>query len=670
MLAVFSFSLLIVFGLTLPAAAFYFDFQYFETDKMVYEVGETIEMAARLIADFSPEGWCYVSFATITDLGPAFADEYFIPPVPDVRIINSSYTILPEHANPGENGSHAFVLFNVEVFDTVSQGAEDSIEVVITRGHLTAIPLSSLIVQSGMSTTFDLKVVSVYDNNIPYRNETINIQVKDSSSMVIINNTIFTNPDGTFSFNWSSSMGPPGTYDLIITGFGNSDFLSFSKTLHVDVVPAASNITLLTVPNSIRCQSPDGSSFEYADILVKHEAANQIGISDSTLYWNASFGSGELTGLGNGEYNISIPFQTISGTYLLNITAVNPNYQTISRNISIEVVKNTLSFWSSQNSWSVVHDNTTTIEFTIVEEFSWGEEVLIEFADNYGEINLSANVFPDSSNSLVVIAWSNLSLGSHIIHPCINSDYYAFSNDTPSFELIILGKLNVNITAVSAYYGKTLQLNLTVFEINNSTVDLVTLSAYYESEIFPFATLGNINSTEIVTIDLPLWITPGNHIIRLEISAPYYAAVFNLVNVTIWMQTNITIIIETDICPIISINAGSATIQKTYDCFIASTSSLGSIILPPPILFSGTTTTESFTTRNTSLDNCPRFNSGTSIFSTQSLNSLTTSSGKGHNVLSCRAFTDGLVTINSSTDLDVEPKEMIPHSAVSGPDTI
>ena len=64
--------------MTLSVTAFYFDFQYFETDKLVYEVGESVDMVASLIADFSPEGWCYVSFAAVTELGPAFADEYFI----------------------------------------------------------------------------------------------------------------------------------------------------------------------------------------------------------------------------------------------------------------------------------------------------------------------------------------------------------------------------------------------------------------------------------------------------------------------------------------------------------------------------------------------------------------------------------------------------------------
>ena len=165
-LAVISLSAIIILGLTLSATAFYFDFQYFETDKMVYEVGETIEMVARLIADFSPEGWCYVSFATVTDLGPAFADEYFISASPNPRMLNSSYTISPEDTNPGENGTTAHVLFNVEIFDTVSQGDYENITITITRGHLTVVPVTPLIVQSDNNMTLISQVVSIYDNNV------------------------------------------------------------------------------------------------------------------------------------------------------------------------------------------------------------------------------------------------------------------------------------------------------------------------------------------------------------------------------------------------------------------------------------------------------------------------------------------------------------------------
>ena len=77
-LVIISLSAIIVLGLTLSATAFYFDFQSFETDKMVYEVGERIDMVAKLIAEYDGGGWCYISFAVVTDLGPVFSNSYYI----------------------------------------------------------------------------------------------------------------------------------------------------------------------------------------------------------------------------------------------------------------------------------------------------------------------------------------------------------------------------------------------------------------------------------------------------------------------------------------------------------------------------------------------------------------------------------------------------------------
>jgi hypothetical protein len=609
--------------------AFYFDFQYFETDKTVYEIGETIEMAARLIADFSPEGWCYVSFALVTDSGPAFADEYFISSSPSARLVNSSYTILPQHTDPGENGIIAHALFNVEVFDTVSQGAGDSIEVSITRGHLTAIPTSSLTIQSGTNNTMCLAVVSIHDDSIRYSNESINIHVEDSSSVTILNDTISTTLDGTFTLNWSSSMGLPGIYSLTVTGFGNDDFLGFSETLPISVIPAESSLLLLSAPESIQCQSPDGGHFENAEILVRHETANETGIDDSTVYWNSSFGSGVLTSAGNGTYMVLIPFHAQSGVHIINITAINQKYQTASRAISIEAIKNTLQFYPSQSIWSAEHGDTLFIQFSIEEEFDWCEEIVVDFLDDLDEISLSTNVTPDSVDLLLMTCWPNLSVGIHTVHPYVNNGYYDFSNDTPSFQLIVLGEFRVNITLLSAYYGETLDLGFSVLDTNNNTIELVSVLVYYGSDTSPFVTTGQINSTQTVSIGLPLWITPGIHLLRVNLLIPYHVSVSEQVNASVWMRTNMTIIIETGSDSKHSVYARCNLILTDYDWSILSSSSLGSIIRPPPILFSGTTSIEFLTVREISPDNCPKFNSGTSNLSTDSLNSLTASSGKG-----------------------------------------
>lgn len=619
-LVILPLSVLIVLGLTLSATAFYFDFQYFETDKMVYEVGETIEMVARLIADFSPEGWCYVSFATVTDLGPAFADEYFISASPNPRMLNSSYTIIPEDTNPGENGTIAHVLFNVEIFDTVSQGAGDNIEITITRGHLTVVPVTPLIVQSDTNTTLISRVVSIHDNTIEYANEPINIQIDDPSSVTILNTNTTTNSDGSFSFNWNSTMGLPGTYDVIVSGIGNEDFLGFSKSLLLSVVPTASNLIVISAPGSIQCQSPDGILFENVNITVRHEAADFSGITDSTILWNTGFNNGIMTNLGDGFYTTTIPFQTPPGFYNINITTSNPRYQTENQLIPIEANKNILHFYPVQTNISAIHGNYTSIEFTINEEFEWGKELTLEFMDDFGEISLHNDITPSSPNTLTLTAWYNLSIGPHLVTIEPTSEYYNFSG-SHEFQFNVIGELIINAAIESAYYGESLQLNLSVCDINDNVVEPVTIIAYYNNEITPFASV-QINPPQLVSLPLPLRIQTGEHIFSFEIVAQYFISSFLKENVTVWMKTNITIIIESSSHDLIQ----SPTHQMNespshYECAILASNSAGSIIRPPPILFSGTISIVSLTTREISLDNCPRFNSGTSNLSTVLLKS-------------------------------------------------
>lgn len=600
--AVLLISMVIIFGLTIPASAFYFDFQYFETDKLVYEVGETVEMAARLIADFGPEGWCYVSFSVVTDLGPAFADEYFIPPLPSARILTSSYSILPEDTNPGESGSQVFVLFSAEMFDTVSQGAEDSVEVSIVRGHLTVSPLSSLIVQSGTEATISLRVTSTHSDNIPYRNEEINIEVQNPASEIVLNDNLTTGLDGSFGLNWNNSMGLPGTYNLVVTGFGNDDFLGFSKTFQIEMMPATANLTIISAPEYVQCQSPDGSHYESADIVVRHESANQTHIDDSIVCWNATFGNGLLLNLGNGDYSTSIDFRLIPGVYTLNITAINMKFQTASITIAVAVIKNILHFLPATTNLSVNQGNETALDFIINEDFNWGNNLTVEFSDLQDEILIRLDVTPSHISSALISGWYNLSLGPHILHPCINSDYYEFASNTLSIQLMIFGILTSNITVVSAYYGESLEVDLKVCDANNLSIDVATVTAYHDNETLPFATLEQANIMQIVSIELPLSLSPGIHVIHLEIVVPYYVSSSVTLNLSIWMKTNMTIIIGTSW-------PGNQPDSKHLDScvfnYLLSTtlrSSSGSIMRPPPILLSGTTSTESLTTRETSLD--------------------------------------------------------------------
>ena len=607
--------------MSLSVTAFYFDFQYFETDKMVYEVGETVDMVARLIADFSPEGWCYVSFAAVTDLGPAFADEYFISASPNPRMLNSSYTILPDDTNPGENGTTAHILFNVEIFDTVSQGAGDNIEITITRGHLTVLPVTPLIVQSDSNTTLISRVVSIHDDNIEYANEPINIQIDNPIAETILDTNITTNPDGSFSFNWNSSMGLPSTYDLIVSGIGNDDFEGFYKSLPLSVVPTASNLTVVSAPSSVQCQSPDGSHFENVNITVRHEAADFSGITDSTILWSTGFGNGIMTPIGNGFYTTLIPFQIPPGFYNVNITTSNPKYQTNTQLIPIDTNKNILHFYPVQTNISAIHGNNISIEFTIEEEFDWGQEITLQFTDSLGEFSFSKDVTPDLLSSLTLTAWYNLSIGPHLVTPEPISTYYNFSVQY-EFQFNVIGELSINATIESAFYGENLHLNLSVYDINSNVVDPVTILAYHNNESVPFASILQISPTQTISLPLPLWIQPGNHTFSFEIAAPYFVSSILKENVTVWMNTSIIVIIET--CSLNPTqNPIYTQIEDSSHCdwTIVASNSSGSIIRPPPILFNGITSTVSLTTRETSPNICPRFNSGTNILSTVLLKS-------------------------------------------------
>ena len=589
-LALVSLSVLLVLGMSLSATAYYFDFQYFETDKLVYEVGETVDMVARLIADFSPEGWCFVSFAAVTDLGPAFADEYFIPASPNPRMLNSSYKILPDDTNPGENGTSAYILFSVDIYDTISQGDGDNIEITITKGHLTVNPVTPLIVQSDDNMTLISRVVSIHDNSINYTNQPINVHLENPRDEIVLDFNTTTAIDGSFSFDWNSSMGLPGTYDLLVSGSGNEDFLAFSKHLSLSVVPTASNLTVIDAPNSVQCQSPDGMHYEDVNITIKHQAADFRGIDDSTISWNSGFASGLMINNGEGFYSTIISFQTPPGSYFVNITSSNPKYQTDTHLIPIEVNENILHFYPVQTNISANHGNSTSIEFIIEEEFDWGQEIALEFTDSIGEITLHKDVLPGVSAILSINAWYNLSIGPHNVTLEPLSTHYNFSG-LHEFQFNVFGELIIDILIESAFYGEGLQFNLSVQDINSLSVDPVQVRVYYADDLTPFASLNQVSPTQLVSIPLPLTIQTGLNPITFEIASPYFISTFQEENVTVLMRTNITIIIDSNLH------------ESVYHHCIFASNSFGSIIRPPPILFRETTSVVSLTTRETSPDN-------------------------------------------------------------------
>ncbi|MHA1910029.1 MAG: hypothetical protein ACW98Y_22240, partial [Candidatus Thorarchaeota archaeon] len=196
-------SLTIALSLAAPVSAYFFEFDYFETDKLVYEVGESIDMVAKLIADFSGNGWCYVSFAVVTDHGSVFTDEFFIQPSTDTRYITSSYLLAPNDTSPGVLGTEAFVIFNVEIYDTYSEGGSETITINITRGRLMTTSLTPLNVEGDTNTTVGFKVASIHNENVTYDNEPAIVTIRDSNQNLVHESNTTVNNNGEVFFEWS-----------------------------------------------------------------------------------------------------------------------------------------------------------------------------------------------------------------------------------------------------------------------------------------------------------------------------------------------------------------------------------------------------------------------------------------------------------------------------------
>jgi hypothetical protein len=591
--ALSSISFLFITCLVIPVSAFYFDFQYFETDKLVYEVGESIDMVAKIIADFSDEGWCFVSFAVVTDIGPSYADEYFISSSPAVRFLNSSYTILPDHASPGETGIDALVLFTVEIYDTVTQSAGDNIEITINRGHLVTIPLASLSVELGTNTSIPLRISSIHNSNIVYSNEFVNLRLENEDTQTVLLTNTTTTADGLVYLNWNESIGPSGHYNLTVSCGGNEDFLPMSNSFQFTVLPASSNLTIVSAPETVYCQSPDGNHINLARITIAHSNLNQSPIIDSIVQWNTSFGSGVLTNMGNGSYSSMIAFNIGPGLYRINFTAINSQYQTIETSIGVSVLANPLQFFATQSSRNVTRSTNATIDFLIESTLSWNQSMQLRFSDVTSQFSQIASVSPNLPSSVIIPIWQNISVGHHIITISPTSEYYQFSV-TPHIDLTVFGTLNCSLSVNIAYYNETLGFNLEALDDSNQPLSTVELSIFCDNSSTPFAFISLINSGMNHTVSLPTWILPGTHNITFGVSSQYFESINYSVSIRIWMRTNITIVIS---------SAGRNPIIKNDQSLdILRRISSGSIMSPPPILYKGITSTIPPTARFTSLE--------------------------------------------------------------------
>ena len=655
--------------LVTPVSAFYFEFHYFETDKLVYEVGETINMVAKLIADFSEDGWCYVSFAVVTDQGPTFSNSYYIPSSNDVRYFNSYYTIMPEDTSPGPIGSQAFVIFNVEIYDSYSQGGGDTIVVNITRGHLSVVPLSLLSIEFNTNTTIEFKVTSTHNQSIPYGNRPVTVTLLNSTFDPIIQSNTITSSSGNVQMNWTSTTGPPEEYTVVVEGNGTEDFLPFSESFPIEVTRAASNLTVLSSPSSVHCQTPDGSQIESVDILIEQTTWGGQPISDSIIQWETSFSSGIMNFLGNGHYSVSISFNVEPGLYNVNLTSVNPFYQNESELVIVDVIPYVVQLSTTNSSWSTIRGSNNTLNISINSTLLQSQVIPIAIIDSIGEIGANMSVITNSLTELVIPIADNTSLGPHTITIEI-SDSSFLAQESLELEIIVYGTINVTAGFDLVYYGETAEIDFNVTDDNGQKVRTVDVRIFADTAVSPFVTISNANITFSIQVLFPLSIYPGLHSLYLYVSSPWCEETNISQSIVIWMRTSIVIIVGNPDPPGPTSSLGISPTGYDSD-LIFSTSSSGSIISPPPILVSGTTFTEPPTTLDTSLESCPRLSSGTSNRSTDSANSLTSESGNGHTVLS-RNDLNGkvpeLLAINSSTDFDVQPYDMTPHSADSSPD--
>lgn len=652
-----------------PVSAFYFEFNYFETDKLVYEIGETINMVAQLTADFSESGWCYVSFAVVTDQGPSFSDSYYIPPSSDVRLLNSSYTILPEDTSPGVNGSQAFIIFNVEIFDSYSQGDGDTIIVNITRGSLDVTPLTPLSIEFDTNTTLDFRVVSAHNQSIVYENSPVNVTLFNSTSHQIHQTSTTTSPDGKVELNWTDSTGPPGDYTIKISGNGTNDFLPFSKSFPLSVTRAESNLTVVSAPISVHCQTSDGSQIESATVLVEQTTMEGQAIADSILQWETSFSTGSMSNLGNGFYSALIPFNTGPGTYHVNLTATNSLYRNEYESISIDAIPYTVELYSPNATFIAYRGSNVSISLSINSSLLQSQPIPIELVDQIAEIGTIVSVAANTQATVILYIDNSTTTGLHTVSVELRNESY-INQASLELEILVHSSIEADVGLDSIFYGETTEIILNVTDENGQEVEFIDIMVYVDDDVSAFTISTGINTSLPIQISFPAWISPGSHILRFSITSTWCNE-FNISKpVIVWMRTSITVSVGTQ--------QGSGTISEpsiipTQDsALIFAASSSGVIISPPPIFASETTSISSPDTLVTSRESCPRLSSGINNLSTDPAKSLTSESGNGHTVLIRRDLKGGSIeflAMSSSTDLEVHPYEIIPHSAVSGPST-
>ena len=448
-LVIISLSFMIVLIMVVSVSAYSLDFYYFETDKLAYEVGEPIDMVAKIKADFSGDGWCYVSFTVITDMGLVYTDDYYIPPSPDIRYLYSSYIIYPNETTPGLIGSQACAIFRIDVYDGVLQSAGDTIDFNITRGPLDVIPETPLIVEYGNNETLLFKIVSEYNNDIIYSSQMVSVEVSNMNGTSIYQKDTMSDSQGMVSLLWNSSTSLPGELNVTISGNGTDSFLPFSQSFQLLVEPAESTLDVISYPDSVFCQSSDTTHIDSIDLVVEHLEDDQNPIITSNVTWKTDFSQGNMTSLGNGQYWTTIEFPVPPGFYLINLTASNPLYQTSQCQVIIEVLPRNVSIEVEMLEESIAGLYLNT-QISIIDMVS-GSEI-----DNIGFlVNVSIN------NTLVYSTWESTN----------STGYLVYNRSIPYF---VWGHGLITITTNETVHYTA---NICIFSFNVSFLPMITIES-------------------------------------------------------------------------------------------------------------------------------------------------------------------------------------------------
>ena len=498
-------------------------------------------MVSNLIADFSETGWCYVSFAVVSDMGTVHTDAYYIPASTSVQHPSSSYLISADDTSPGIDGTQAYVMFSAEIYDTFSEGGSDTIIVNITRGHLKVEPLVPLITSYGLNTSFFFRVQSIHNENVVYSNNNISISILNQIGESVLNTSAITDANGEFSFIWNSSIGPSAIYNMSISSEGDDDFIPFKESFLVTVEPAESTLKIVSAPETIACQSYDGSLFEYAEVVLEHLDNEGIPLNDSSINWTFNSTTGNSALVGPGLYRSLIPLHVNPGLYTINFSATSPNHQDAVNSTQIEVVKrdfelNHLPFpilvanstFTTHISVNDIIDHTgiplipinvtfiinnTIVDNSIIfsNESGFGNYVVEIPPDLYGDGFIHATILETQNNNLVQESWflvinynpivsitstNDIILGeNNQIHICI-TDFHSQGLDNTTIELWnpnndlvstnftdIQGQCTLNwfpdeSLLAGLYQYKIVILNNTGKFVNQSVYDLLLILHY------------------------------------------------------------------------------------------------------------------------------------------------------------------------------------------------